>query len=115
MVKYTWVEKAEASGKHTVAIRITEGILDGMVFSYGAVKFVEHGDEDAVTLKFDYEIHRYPKGHTEETLDKNTLVYILGGLLTELMKQQLANNELIFTGGTDEPNRENDSFELDTQ
>lgn len=115
MVKFKWVEKAEASGEHTVAIKITDGIFNGMVFSYGAVKFIEHGDEDAVTLKFDYDIHRYPHGVTEETINGEDLEYVLGGLLTELIKQQLENNELIFTGGTDEPNREDDSFELDTQ
>ena len=115
MIKFTWVEKAEASGEHTVAIKISEGIFDGMVFSYGKVEFVEHGGEDAVTLKFDYEIHRYPSGMSKETIDGEALEYVLGGLLTELIKQQLANNELIFTGGTDEQNREDDSFELDTQ
>ena len=115
MIKYTWVEKAEASGEHTIALKLLEGIFEGMIFSYGEVKFVEHGDEDAITLKFDYEIHRYPSGVTEETIDREELEYVLGGFLQELIQLQLANNELVFTGGTDEPNREDDSFELDTQ
>lgn len=115
MVKYTWVEKAEASGTHTVALKFLEGKYEGMIFSYGEVKFVEHGDEDAVTLKFDYDIHRCPVGKVLDDLDRNEVEYVLGGFLQELIQKQLANNELIFTGGTDEPNRENDSFELDTQ
>lgn len=115
MIKYTWVEKAEASGTHTVALKFLEGKYDGMIFSYGRVELKEHGDEDAVTLKFDYEIHRYPPGIELDNLDRNEVEYVLGGFLQELIREQLANNELIYTGGTDEPNRENDSFELDTQ
>jgi len=99
MIKYTFVEKAEATGEYTVALKFLEGKYEGMVFSYGEVKFVEHGDEDAVTLQFDYEIHKNP-GNVD-TFDKKEVEYVLGGFLQELIREQLGKNELIYTGGTD--------------
>ena len=99
MIKYKFVEKAEATGEYTVALKILEGKYEGMIFSYGEVKFVEHGDEDAVTLKFDYEIHKNP-GNLD-TFDKEEVEYILGGFLQDLIQEQLKKNELIYTGGTD--------------
>ena len=111
MIKYKFVEKTEATGQHTIALKLLEGKYDGLIFSYGKVEFVEHGDENAVSLKFDYEIHRKPDGLE---IDFDELEYVLGGFLTELIQEQLSKNELIFTGGTDE-NRESDPIELDSQ
>ena len=112
MIKYTFVEKLEAKGTHTIALKLLEGKYEGLIFSYGKVEFVEHGDENAVTLKFDYEIHRKPKDM--EDIDFDELEYVLGGFLTELIQEQLGKNELIFTGGTDE-NREDDPIEPNSQ
>ena len=112
MIKYTFVEKAEASGQHTIALKLLEGKYEGLIFSYDRVEFVEHGDENAVTLKFGYEVHRKPAGMEE--LDFEELEYVLGGFLTELIQEQLGRNELIFTGGTDE-NRESDPIEPNSQ
>lgn len=99
MIKYTFVEKAEASGEYTIAMKFLEGKYEGMVFSYGKVEFVEHGDEDAATLKFAYEIHKNP-GNVD-SFDKQEVEYVLGGFLQELIKEQLGKNELIYTNGTD--------------
>lgn len=112
MIKYKFVEKTEATGQHTIALKLLEGKYEGLIFSYGKVEFIEHGDENAVTLKFDYEVHRKPP--TIDELDLEELEYVLGGFLTELIQEQLAKNELVFTGGTDE-NRESDPIELDSQ
>lgn len=108
MIKYKFVEKTEATGTHTIALKLLEGKYEGLIFSYGKVEFIEHGDENAVTLKFDYDVHRKPPGMEE--LDLEELEYILGGFLTELIQEQLEQNELIFTGGTDE-NRESNPIE----
>jgi hypothetical protein len=111
MIKYKFVEKVEASGQYTIALKLLEGKYEGLIFSYDKVEFVEHGDENAVTLKFGYEIHRKPEGLE---VDFDELEYVLGGFLTELIQEQLGNNELIFTGGTDE-NRESDPIKPDSQ
>lgn len=111
MIKYKFVEKTEVSGQHTVAIKLLEGKYEGLIFSYGKVEFIEHGDENAATLKFNYDIHSKPKNIDE--IDFNELEYVLGGFLTELIVEQISKNELVFTGGTDE-NRENNIIELDT-
>lgn len=101
MIKYTFVERAEATGEHTVALKFLEGKYEGMVFSYGKVEFVEHGDEDAVTLKFDYEIHRHAPALDLDTTNAEEIEYVLGGFLQELIQEQLHKNELIYTGGTE--------------
>ena len=108
MIKYKFVEKTEASGTYTIALKLMEGKYDGLIFSYGKVEFIEHGDENAVTLKFDYDIHRKPPGMEE--FDFGELEYVLGGFLQELIQEQLYKNELVFTGGTDE-NRESNPIE----
>ena len=112
MIKYTFVEKTEASGQYTVALKLLEGTYEGMIFSYDKVEFIEHGDENAVTLKFGYEIHLKPPGMEE--IDFDELEYVLGGFLQELIQEQLAKNELVFTGGTDE-NRESDPIQPNPQ
>ena len=112
MIKYKFVEKTEASGTYTIALKLMEGKYDGLIFSYGKVELKEPGDEDSMTLKFDYEIHRKPPGMEE--LDLKELEYVLGGFLIELIQQQLSNNELIWTGGTDE-NRESNPIKPPTQ
>jgi hypothetical protein len=115
MIKYTFVEKVEASGQYTTALKFLEGKYEGMIFSYGEVKFVEHGDENSVSLKFDYDIHRKPTNYADDDMiDMGEVEYVLGGFLLELIQEQLGKNELIFTGGTDE-NRESDPIEPDSQ
>lgn len=112
MIKYKFVERLdEKVGSHTIAIKLLEGKFEGLIFSYGKVEFIEHGDENAVTMKFDYEIHRKPEGVEFEFEE---LEYVLGGFLEGLIQEQLEKNELIFTGGTDE-NRESNPIELDSQ
>ena len=113
MIKYTFVERLdEKEGSHTIALKFLEGIYEGLIFSYDRVEFVEHGDEDAVTLKFNYEVHKKPQGIEE--FDFEELEYVLGGFLTDLIQEQLKKNELIFAGGVDE-NRKDDPIELDPQ
>ena len=115
MIKYTFVEKVEASGQYTVAMKFLEGKYEGMIFSYGKVEFVEHGDEHAVSLKFDYDIHRKPSNYADtDEIDMAEVEYVLGGFLMELIEEQLGKNELVFTGGTDE-NRESNPIEPNSQ
>jgi hypothetical protein len=86
------------------AIKLTEGPFEGIIFTYGKVEFDEDETNDRVSIKFEYEILDYAeKGLT----DKKPFEKYIGDILTELIHQGIANNDLVYTGGIDENRTEN--------
>lgn len=87
-------------------IKLTEGPYAGIIYSYGAVGFEENGD--TLKLKFEYDIHEaegvsYIQSEFEQAI---------GQLLQLILVEQLAKNEVVYTGGVDE-NRTTDSEQTD--
>ena len=92
-----------------VALQLTEGPYEGIIFSYGGVKFEENKEQDRLHVKFDYTIH----DNEPDDLDKPAFEKELGDFLVELVVYQMAEKNLIYKGGIDEVG-ENDIIELDT-
>jgi hypothetical protein len=88
-----------------VALKLTEGPFEGIIFSYGKVDFQEQGD--TCKLHFEYEVHQSPIDYDKEELEP-----YLGDLLQFIIMDQLSKNEIIYTGGIDE-NRNEDSEQSD--
>lgn len=93
-----------------LALVLTEGEFSGIIFSYGKVKFDEDVKNDRLKVNFDYTIwEEVPEG-----LDRDAFKQELGDFLMELMMYGLMNNDIVYTGGTDE-NRTDNIIESDTQ
>lgn len=82
-------------------IELLEDPFEGIRYSYGKVELVEPEvkGEDA-TLKFEYSVwdQRLVTQLSEDKLFQKTI----GDILVELIEKQLAANEIVYTGGTDE-------------
>ena len=82
-------------------IELLEEPFEGVRYSYGKVEFidpeVEGGD---ATLKFDYNV--YDQRLVIQLEHDNQFHKTIGDILVELIEKQLASNEIVYTGGTDE-------------
>lgn len=91
------------------AIQLTDPPYEGMVFTFGEVKFPEQDEDgDTCTISFDYDV-----------LDDNGVKYdvdefekYIGDFLIELIVYQLSKNEIVYKGGVDE-NRTDDIEQSD--
>lgn len=84
------------------ALKLTSGPYRGIIFSYGKVNFDEQ-DDGTCKLHFDYEVHENHMEYVKEEFEQ-----YIGDLLVFIIADQLAKNEIIYTGGIDE-NRNEDS------
>ena len=91
-------------------IKLTSGKFSGIIYSYGEVSFVE--EDDQARLKFDYDIH-YSCDDLVSKLDMEDFPTVIGNILVDLITEQLARNEIVYTGGIDE-NRTTDSEQSDS-
>ena len=91
------------------AIEFTDPPYQGIIVSYGEVKFPDNLDEsETCTISFDYDIID-DKGIE---YDVNEFEKYIGDFLLELIAFQLSRNEVVYTGGTSE-NRDDDIIESD--
>ena len=89
-------------------IELTEGDFKGIIYSLGKVELVDEGDQ--ARLKFEYDIENkdeYPN------IDIEKFEPYIGGILTDLIEESLAQHKLVYKGGVDE-NRTEDSDESDS-
>lgn len=93
-----------------IGLELTEGEYSGIIFSYGKVAFDENEQKDNLKVHFEYEI----LDGEDLIKDKKVFEQELGDFLIELILEEADNNNLIFTGGTDE-NREDNTVESDPQ
>jgi hypothetical protein len=78
-------------------IELTEGEFKGIIYSLGGVEIIEEADQ--ARLKFEYEIEDkedYPN------LDVPAFEQYIGGILTDLIEESLAQHKLVYKGGVDE-------------
>lgn len=74
----------------------TEGPFAGIIFSYSKVELIEDTKRDRLNLKFDYDIIENPL----EEFDVEAFEQELGEHLTDLLREGVQKNSIIYTGGT---------------
>ena len=94
------------------ALTLETGPFAGIVFSYDDVRFSEEHleNEDKLKIHFEYHVHEVPEAL--EGYDKKAFENELGDFLVELLYYGLERDHL---GFIDEQNREDNSFESDSQ
>lgn len=102
-IPHSIVENRHDSEKK-YAIKLHENPYDGIIITYGKVTFGEDEENDILRIAFEYTIEE----NNENEYDMDVFEKYIGDLLQELIIFQLSNNNLVFSGGTDE-NRKNDS------
>jgi hypothetical protein len=71
----------------------TDGLFEGIIFSYGRVQLIETRDQ--LCIKYDYEIYNRPENFHEAGFKTE-----LNDHLYELLILGLAENSLVYTNGT---------------
>lgn len=92
------------------AIELTDPPYEGIIFTFGEVKFPEDDGGETCTVSFEYDILD-DKGIE---YDKDEFEKYIGDFLIELIVYQLSKNEVVYTGGTSE-NRDDDIIESDIE
>jgi hypothetical protein len=78
------------------ALAFTEGAFAGIIFSYSKVQLLEDKKNDRLALKFDYDIIENPL----EEFDVEAFEQELGEHLSDLLREGVQKNSIIYTGGT---------------
>lgn len=81
-----------------IALQLTEGEFSGIIFSYGKVSFDEKPDQDKLGVNFEYEVH----DDKQLAYDKAAFEKEIGDFLMELIVWGTEQNNIVYTGGTDE-------------
>lgn len=81
-------------------LKFTNTKFDDIIFTLGAVSFGE--GEDEAKLSYEYNVIEHTKFYVKEELDKQ-----VGDLVVQMIVTGLENNDLIYTGGTDENRNQN--------
>lgn len=89
----------------THAIKLLEEPYSGIIISYGKVSFDTNEDDDVLKLAFDYEVH----DDRGIEYDKVQFENYLGDFLQELIMYGLEKNDITYTGGVEDENRDSDS------
>lgn len=77
-------------------IKLTSNEYSGIIYTYGRVRLLE--EDDLLRIQFEYDIEENPVGILDPTKFRNHI----GDILVELLEQNLLNNNVVYTGGTDE-------------
>lgn len=88
-------------------IELTSGEFSGIIYTYGKVRLIEEGD--TLRVQFEYDIRENPIGDIDRDKFKNHI----GDILIDILDEQLAKNQVVYTGGVDE-NRTTDSEQSDS-
>jgi hypothetical protein len=91
------------------AIKLLEHPYEGIIYSYGKVKFVEEGDN--LRIKFEYDIIE----DADSIYDTKEFEQYIGDILQELIHLGIEKNNITYTGGIDDENRTGDIVEPDKQ
>ena len=77
-------------------VEFIDGPYNGMVIKFGRVIFAPDLEEDQLTMKFEYDIIVGNQQSGEE------FVNYLGNTLHDIIREKVARNEAVYTGGVDE-------------
>ena len=101
VVQYTYVD-----GNEQQNIKILSGVLTGVVFEYGSVKFSE--ENDSVNVNFDYNLIENPN---EAEVLPHQVTKVFGDIIMDVLEREMKQGGLE-DGAND---RENDSTESHLQ
>ena len=96
MKQYEVLEKANAAGFQI--IRIIDGVYAGIEYAYNRVSFEE--EAEGPMCSFDYDVYVDVEKLAEN--DKAAFGQFIANILFEIMQEQLARNEVVYAGGTNE-------------
>jgi|SRR5687768_11817173 len=96
-------------GQQIYAIKFTDSEFSNIIFSYDRVEFIDDEENDVLTTRFNYTIH---SGFLEETRRK-AFEKELGDFLIEMVCDGIMKKNLIFSGGIDDENREDNTSSID--
>lgn len=100
------------------AIKLLEEPYSGIIFTYGKVSFDVDETSDQLKIKFDYDIlydpFESPNNERGGFVEEEFQQYI-GDLLQELLHEEIAKNNVTYTGGIDDENRTGDIIESDSE
>ncbi len=77
-------------------IKLTSNEYSGIIYTYGRVRLLE--EEDQLRVQFEFDIHENPVGFVDRDKFRNHI----GDILIDLLEQNLLNNNVVYTGGTNE-------------
>lgn len=75
-------------------VALIEGPYEGVEYQYKRVQLVE--EKDALVIRFEYNLI------DGDPSDKAAFEQYIGGILHELIEEQLGTNSIVYTGGVDE-------------
>lgn len=81
-------------GEGKTNITATEGLFAGTTWNYGKVWFP---DESKPEMSFDYDLIATPLN-----FDKTAFEQFAGEVIVEILRAQLAQSEVVYSGGADE-------------
>ena len=106
-MKYEPIARPELLPK--VALQLLENPFNGIIITLGEVSFSEDGDQ--LKMHYDYDvIEDNGKEYTKEALEKE-----IGDVIIASIEQGLEDNSLIYSGGTDGEDREDNFIKSDSQ
>lgn len=77
-------------------IELTSNQYSGIIYTYGRVRLLE--EDDQLRVQFEYDIHENPVGFVDRDKFRNHI----GDILIDLLEENLLQNNIVYTGGTDE-------------
>jgi hypothetical protein len=91
----------ETMGDGRIVIELVDAPWTGIKFAYDKMDLAEAPLEDGSgVLKFEYDV--LPEFHDRVEGDRAQFEQYIGGLLVQVLEEQLARNEVIYGGGTGE-------------
>lgn len=82
-------------------IKFTNTKFNDIVLSIYGIQFIE--GEDEANMKFDYDIH---EGNVTDS-DFEEFKQLMGDFILQAIEYGIKNNDLVYTGGTDENRTDN--------
>lgn len=82
-------------------LKFTNNKFDDIIFTLGRVSFEDQG-EAGLVMSYEYDVVESTKEYVKEELDRT-----VGDLVMQLLDKGLHENDLIYTGGTDEDRNTN--------
>ena len=90
-----------------VKLKFTNTSFDDIIFTLGKVSFTDTGD--GATLHYEYDVVEHTNKYQKNDLDK-----LMGDFIMQLLDRGVEENNLVYTGGTDD-NRETNIIESDSE
>lgn len=75
------------------AIKINDGVYNGLIFNFGKVKFDENEINEKLNVTFEYNVHHLPDD-CQDGWEDGLLVDFLGKILMEVLEEKLQTGNI---------------------